>query len=71
MAVSNEKINYKALFAKLHSRVEIDVQPKIFYPSVKQYLLLDMGGGIKDFSNPPAFATSKEVQQFVSSWRNR
>lgn len=44
MAASNEKINYKALFAKLHSRVEIDVQPKTFYPFVKQHPLMDMGG---------------------------
>jgi hypothetical protein len=28
-------------------------------------------GGFKEFSNPSAFATSKEVQQFVSSWKNR
>jgi hypothetical protein len=59
MATSNEKNNYKALFAKLH-RVEINVQPKTFYTFIKQYPLLDMGG-FKGFSNPPAFATSKEV----------
>ena len=69
MATSNEKNNYKALFAKLHSRVEINVQPKIFYTFIKQHPSLDMGG-FKGFSNPLAFATSKEVQQFVSLWRN-
>jgi hypothetical protein len=70
MRASTEKINYKALFAKLQSKVEKEVQAKTFYPSIKQYPLLDMGG-FKEFSNPPAFVASKEVQQFVSSWRNR
>ena len=70
MGASIEKINYKALFAKLQSRVEKDVQAQTCYPSIKQYPLLDMGG-FKEFSNPLAFATSKEVQQFVSSQKNR
>jgi hypothetical protein len=43
MAASTEKINYKVLFAKLHTRVDKEVQPKTFYPSVKQYPLLNMG----------------------------
>jgi hypothetical protein len=48
MAASTEKINYKVLFAKLHTRVDKAV-------SVIEY------GGFKDFSNLPRFATSKEV----------
>ena len=69
MEASTEKINYKVLFAKLQSRVEKEVQAKSFYSSIKRYPLLDMGD-FKEFSNPPAFATSKQVQQFVSSQRN-
>jgi hypothetical protein len=37
MRASTEKINYKALFAKLQSKVEKEVQAKTFYPSIKQY----------------------------------
>ena len=70
MEASTEKINYKALFAKLQSKVEKDVQAKTIYPSLKQYPLMDMEG-FKEFSNPPAFGTFKEVQQFVSSWKDR
>jgi hypothetical protein len=58
LASSKKKVNYKALFAKMHFRV--GVQPKTFYPSVKKHPIMDMGG-FKGFSNPPAFATSKEV----------
>jgi hypothetical protein len=68
MEISKGKIDYKAFFAKLHFRVEI--QPKTFDPSVKQHPIMDIGG-FKGISNLPTFATSKEVQQFVGSWKNK
>lgn len=42
MATSKEKVNYKALFVKLQSKIE--VQPKTFYSYVKQHPIMDMEG---------------------------
>jgi hypothetical protein len=66
MALGKEKVNYKALFAKLNSKVE--QPPKTLFPTQKQHSILDFGG-YKNFSNPPAFSSTSDVQEFVNSFK--